>query len=65
MADPLEVTRIDPTPGRSPRDGVDPLRRPADRQRQKRRQPPFPRPQRPGDEEDEDRQVGTRLDIRV
>jgi hypothetical protein len=63
MGEPLDVTRIDPLPGRSPRDGVDSLRRPADQQRQKRRQQPHPQPR--ADEDDEDRQVGTRLDIRV
>lgn len=63
MADPLDVTRIDPLPGRSSHDTVDSLRKPADQQRQKRRHPPHPR-QEP-DDEDEDRQVGTRLDIRV
>ena len=65
MADPLDVTRIDPLPGRSPRDGVDPLRRPADRERQKRRRPrQDARPER-DDEDAAERQVGTRLDIRV
>lgn len=63
MADPLDVTRIDPLPGRSARDGVDSLRRPADRQRQKRRRPPHQR--EPQGDEEEDRQVGTKLDIRV
>jgi hypothetical protein len=63
MADLLDVTRIDPLPGRSPRDGVDSLRKPADRQRQKRRQQPHHQEDQAG--EDEDRQVGTKLDIRV
>jgi hypothetical protein len=65
MADPFDVTRIDPMPGRSPRDGVDPLRRPADRDRQKRRQARHDAPPATDEEDDEDRQVGTKLDIRV
>lgn len=63
MPDPLDVTRIDPLPGRTGHDGVDSLRRPADQQRRKRRHPPHP--DRPEEEDDEERQVGTKLDIRV
>ena len=63
MADVFDVTRIDPLPGRSPRDGVDPLRRPADQQRQKKRQ--HPHRQAHGQEDEEDKQVGTRLDVRA
>lgn len=65
MADPLDVTRIDPLPGRSPRDGVDPLRRPADRDRQKRRRSRQDQHPDPEESDDAERQVGTRLDVRA
>ena len=65
MADPLDVTRIDPLPGRSPRDGVDPLRRPADRDRQKRRRSRQDQHPVPEESDDAERQVGTRLDVRA
>ena len=65
MADPLDVTRIDALPGRSPRDGVDPLRRPADRERQKRRRSHQDQHPDPEEGDDAERQVGTRLDVRA
>jgi hypothetical protein len=63
MAEPFDVTRIDPLPGRSPRDGVETLRAPSDRQRQKRRQ--HPHRDDSFEDDDQERQVGTKLDIRV
>jgi hypothetical protein len=64
MADTLDVSRVDPLPGRSPGDGVGQLRRPDDRERRKRRQAHHAHPP-PDEDDDEDRQVGTKLDIRV
>lgn len=62
MGDPLDLPRIDPLPGRDPRGTVSP---PRDRPPQKRRQPP--RQPSPGEhpEDDDDRQVGRRLDVRA
>ena len=66
MADPFELPRVDAIPSRSPRDSVDPLRHATDQHRQKRRHPPPPPPAEPREAEpDEDKQVGTRLDVRV
>lgn len=64
MGDPLDVPRIDPLHGRSQRDAVTP---PRDRPPQKRREPPPRRPESPSPapEEDVERSVGRRLDIRV
>lgn len=62
MGDSLDLPRIDPLPGRSSRDTVTQSR---DRPPQKRRHPP-PRPRDPGaDEDPEERQVGSRLDVRA
>ena len=61
MGDSLDLPRIDPLPGRDPRRTVSDSR---DRPSQKRRQPP----QRQAPEEtteDEERQVGSRLDVRA
>lgn len=54
------VTRVAATPDRSPGDGVAPARRQRD-QPQRRRQP---QPQHTRDDEDDgERQVGTKLDV--
>ena len=62
MADSLDLSRIDPLPGQSARTAVAPSR-PRDRQPQKRRPPDQPR--RDEDPDDEPKQVGSRLDVRV
>ncbi len=61
MSDPLVLPRVDPLPERDPRGSVTPSR---DRQPRKRREPPR---QQPADQdtEDDDRQVGRRLDVRA
>ena len=65
MADSLDISRVDPLPGRSPHDSVDALRRPNDREQRKRRQHPPDRRKPEGDEDEEGRQVGTKLDVRA
>jgi hypothetical protein len=62
MGDSLDLPRIDPLPSRNARDAVTPSR---DRPPQKRRHPP-PRPKDDDLEaEEEQRQVGSRLDVRA
>lgn len=63
MADGFDVPRIDRLPGRESEGAV---AGPQDRQPRRRRQSPHAPPREPGTaEEDEDRQIGSKLDVRA